>query len=392
MENNENKKYKFLTIILLSVVFGLGAGIVGNIISQSYITNDIFSLPFYGEVNLLNNRDRFGSSLVIRNPKNVIVEQNTKIKEVVTDVEKSIVGIYDKKAIASSSTQVKQDILESFYNLKEKKGSGLVITNDGWILVDFSPANLLSTTTIADKENKKIAEKFVIIDVNKKLYQVKSIIPIKNSQYSFFKIESKDLIVKEFVIPENIEKGELIITLDADNEVDLAWIKDILVDNKKLVRFSDETETNLVFTKDYNNLNQSFFFRLDGGILALRDNGKIKTIDNYLEVINNLFKKETKKLAKLGIYYISLNDLLPLSGVKEKGALIHKNEKDFSVLPDSVAFKSGLKEGDVIISVDSVELNETNDLANILKKYKVGDEVLLEYLRNDKKSELKIAF
>lgn len=72
-----------------------------------------------------------------------------------------------------------------------------------------------------------------------------------------------------------------------------------------------------------------------------------------------------------------------LTEKSEKGALIK------SVTKESSAEKAGLKEQDIITKVGDKKITTPEDLAGIVKTYKPGDEVKINYLRNGKKKETK---
>lgn len=73
-----------------------------------------------------------------------------------------------------------------------------------------------------------------------------------------------------------------------------------------------------------------------------------------------------------------------LSEKSDKGALIK------SVTKGSSAEKAGLKEQDIITKVGDKIITNSADLADIVKTYKPGDEVKMDYLRNGKKKEVKV--
>lgn len=73
-----------------------------------------------------------------------------------------------------------------------------------------------------------------------------------------------------------------------------------------------------------------------------------------------------------------------LSEKSDKGALIK------SVTKGSSAEKAGLKEQDIITQLGDKKITSPEDLAQIVKTYKPGDEVKVNYLRNGKKKEVKV--
>jgi S1-C subfamily serine protease len=60
------------------------------------------------------------------------------------------------------------------------------------------------------------------------------------------------------------------------------------------------------------------------------------------------------------------------------------------VVGGSPASKAGLQQGDIIISMGGITIDENHNYINILYSYKSGDTVPLGVLRNNKKMELQI--
>ncbi len=85
----------------------------------------------------------------------------------------------------------------------------------------------------------------------------------------------------------------------------------------------------------------------------------------------------------LGVRYAMINEELMKREelAVDYGALIvhGKNSDETAVVPDSPADRAGLKENDIILSVDGVKLDET-DLASILRTKKVDDDIELRVL------------
>lgn len=102
--------------------------------------------------------------------------------------------------------------------------------------------------------------------------------------------------------------------------------------------------------------------------------------------------KTTGKISRpyIGVQYVMLtaDTAKELNLSVQEGAYISKN--DGSVVSGSPAQKAGLLAGDVITSVNKVELNGTTSLSSAVGKFKVGDTVELTVLRDGKQQKINV--
>jgi len=108
--------------------------------------------------------------------------------------------------------------------------------------------------------------------------------------------------------------------------------------------------------------------------------------------------KEVKKYGKirrpfLGVRYIVLNreiaqaHKLPV----DYGALIVREILgEEAVVRGSAADGAGLKEYDIILEINDEKITEKNPLANLLQKFKIGEEISLKVLREGKEINIKV--
>lgn len=93
----------------------------------------------------------------------------------------------------------------------------------------------------------------------------------------------------------------------------------------------------------------------------------------------------------LGVRYVSLTDDYAFEhnlSVK-RGAYVVPSRDGSSVVDDSPAAKTGLKEKDVIVKVNNDKIDENNSLTSVLGRHKVGETVTLEVQRGKQSLPLK---
>ncbi len=96
----------------------------------------------------------------------------------------------------------------------------------------------------------------------------------------------------------------------------------------------------------------------------------------------------------LGLRYIILNKqmqqqyTLPV----DYGALVIKDHVPGSeaVIKDSPAHEAGLKENDIILTINKEKINEKYDIADVIQQSKIGDEIHMTYLRDNKTLTTKV--
>ncbi|MFH1232756.1 MAG: S1C family serine protease [Patescibacteria group bacterium] len=377
------KKNNFLLTIILTVIFGLAAGIVGEIVARGYLFNNDALLK---EVNFSHDYNNQG--VVIKDAKNIVIEQNVKVNETIDSVNTSIVGIFKKQATVKRSSSINFN-LNNYYQLDQNIGQGLIITSDGWIISDL-PKEVVSSPI-----------DYVIITKDKNIYSIDKIIKDDLTSFSFIHILAKDLPVRKFANSDEIKNGNLVIAMDFRGNSILTSIINQQVKNSELISYSDGLSGNIILNDlSQQSFNGTFFFNLSGDIIAFADRlepdrgGTIKPISYFTGAIKSLLKYKEIRRASLGVNYIDLTKLALIDGDSnnylKNGAVISKDSKGVSIEKDSQAFLAGLKAGDVITSIDNVELDENNNLTKIIQQHIAGDKINIEYWRQGEKKQTEI--
>lgn len=384
-----NKKNGLILIVVLATIFGLAGGVVGELIGSSYAINRAYSPPFFNEINLSNGAYR-GQNIIIKEPKNVVVEQSDKAAETINSAGASLVGIFKKQPVGPAGAFNQNN----YYNLKKAAAGGLIITSDGWIVTSFP----FSAT--ADRESD--LNNYVVITKDKKIYSLDKIIKDKFSQFSFLRVKAKDFSVKRFVEAAEIKNGQAVLAV---NWSGAGWLNSIADSQSKPgdpINFSDAFSSEIKLTaKPDEEFNGAILFNLGGGVVGLIDQeGGIQPITHFASTILSLLKEQMVRRPSLGVYYVDLSDWLS-AGAKEdseeaeqndrsNGALIAKGPKGIAVVKGGAADLAGLKAGDIIVAVNNVKINQDNDLAEVIGSFMAGDKVTIAYWRGGEKSEAEV--
>ena len=106
------------------------------------------------------------------------------------------------------------------------------------------------------------------------------------------------------------------------------------------------------------------------------------------KVVSDLIDFGSVKRATLGVTMLPLDEKtakdMKLSSLD--GALIHE------VLPGSAAQKAGIKEGDVLVAVDSTPIKSPSGVQEKVNSFYPGDSATLTVIRDGKEHKLKVTF
>jgi S1-C subfamily serine protease len=370
------EKNKVAILLILVLIIGLLAGLVGELVSRAYIFGDAYNIPFFGGISF-SDGNYSGSNLVIQGARKVVVEQNVKIAETINSAKGNLVGVFKK--IKSIDSESGFD-LESYYKLNQALGLGLIITSDGWMITDALPKNL---------SNENIFNNYVVISQERQIYKIDQIINDTLTPFSFIRVEGvRDFSVQQFA-ENKAESGQPAIAV--------GWSGSNLTSivgggQENLLKFSDDLPGELILADAFGeNLKGAAVFDLTGKVIGLIDSrGKTRPISHFQSAIRSLLKNKEIKRPSLGVNYLDLSLLAKEDNKYKKGALIYKGTSGISVVKNSPAALAGLKEGDIVIQVDNIEINENNSLADIIQNRLAGDKINIVYLRAEEKFEVGV--
>jgi serine protease Do len=370
------KKHFLLTIIIICLILGIGGGFIGEIIAMNYFIGSPYGLLSLGNIDF--SQGKFSDQgFVISNAKNVIVQQDAKVDETVKSVANSLVGIYKKQKTAKAVTAFS---LDNFYKLSDAVGQGFIITSDGWIV----------TAMALDKNYAD----YVVMTQDKKIYPIDAAASDNLTDLNFIHVAARDFSVRKIADLAEIKQGNLTVGVDWFG---LGWVSSIEGWSEKnaLIKSSDNFSRKLVLNQDVpKEFKGSVIFNLAGdGLGMLNIKGEIEPLAYLTSAANSLFRNKIIKRPSLGANYINLTELAAIDAANDgwqKGVIIYRDQKGLAVQKNGPADKAGLKEGDIIVSVDNISLDNSNDLAEIIQNYAAGDRITLLIRRNGSEKEVQV--
>ncbi len=393
MSNLSKPDRNFWTTIILIVIGGLFAGVLGSILTQVYIFPS-FSYSA-SELNLANlNNNNLG--LVIRNPQKVIVNQDVKVSETISSIRPSLVGIF--KTISSSSTKQTSAVLNNnshskinsqssatYYRLDHPLFTGLIITADGWVLA-LAPSNLAGNFKFKN---------YTVIGNNRHSYQIDRFIYLQKSPGALMLLHlqgAANLPTKKIVARSDLSLGQSLLIFQGMATIQPSVLTSLV--RKSLVSNSDVLSANLNLTNgDNSKFKNSFVFNLAGDLVAIiNSQQKIIPAFSYQTIWSSLVQNTPATKPFLGVNYLNLS-LIKALGIKlSQGAWLHSGTQGPAVLKNSPAAVAGLRAGDIITWVNNQKIDSRHDLADLLSNYKAGETITLTYNRQgrEKTAEIKL--
>lgn len=383
-KKEKNKKTEFGKNVAIPFLSGvLGAGIVlGTCLGVPSIRNNILSV---------NNTNTVSTNTGITNaPINttqISLEEYSKTGiGVAQKVQPSIVGIKVEYTVNS--------IFMMQPSSAQAEGSGIIISEDGYILTNNHVINSSSTSSFYEIGEASKVTVFLHNDTNG--YEAKVVGTDEETDLAVIKIEKDGLTAAELGDSDSVQVGEFSMAIGNPLGMQSSVTGGLISAVNRDVTDEDGKTFRLIQTDAAINSGNS------GGALV---NSKGQVIG-----INTL------KVAAAGVegmgFAIPINSAKPIYEQliqynKVKRPLIGISGRDLdektakrnnlevgiyvaSVDEFSAAEKAGIKPGDVIVKADGKEVKTMNELNEIKNKHNIGDTMNLTINREGKEKEVTL--
>ena len=268
---------------------------------------------------------------------------------------------------------------------QQGSGSGVIISNDGYIVTNNHVVADADELTVTLNDNKEYSARIIGTD--------------KTTDLALIKIDGKNLPAITIANSENIKVGEWVLAVG--NPFNLTnTVTAGIVSAKGRSLYQNGVESFIQTDAAINPGNS-------GGALV-NTRGELIGINAMLysqtgsfsgygfaiptsimnKVVDDLKKYGTVQRAVIGIQGSDVKNYVDAQKDQGKDIDLGTMEGIYvaKVTEESAAEEAGLKEGDVITAIDGKEVNKMAALQEYLAKKRPGDKVSISYLRDKKKS------
>ena len=378
-----------VALITIGIVIGIVLTVNFNFDKKSIAGKSTSKIYTEAETSWDSEGDESKPTVANFNPNSMFVD-------IVKKVRPSIVSIYTTKSV-----RVDQNPFYFFFRempqgqdhpterRQDGLGSGIIISKDGYILTNYHVI--------------KEVDELKVMMIDNREYEAKVVGSDPATEIALIKIEAENLPVAVLGNSEKVEIGEWVMAIGSPlylTSTVTAGIVSALSRNINIIQDRDTGGIeNFIQTDAAINPGNSggALLNMKGQVIGV--NTAIATRTNYYmgygfavpiniakSVVEDLMNFGEVRRGYLGVYIESV-DPVKAKGVeldKPRGVLI------INVIEESAADKAGLKEGDVILSVNGQEVNQTNELQAKVGIFNPGDKIELEVWRYGKKMDVTV--
>ena len=342
--NKELRKYLFLSLILSFVI------VIGAIV----VYDQYFQKPM-----VIFEKSYSARNISDKELKNLPFEFN----DIVNSNRKAVVYIH---AIKKNGNNI----------MESETGSGFFVLPTGEIVTNAHVVNNAEVITVVDDDNHEYNAQLVALDESSDI----AVIKIKGSNFPFIFFGNSD----------DIKVGDWILIIGSPyklkNSVSAGIISAL---NRNLGLRNNSGIENYIQTDAIANPGNSGGVMLDTegklmGMISAIVSGDNDYRGYSFAIPSGIVKKIAFDLINYGTVQRAWIGLSVTDRKNGKGVLVERVDKD------GAGEEAGLRSGDIITGMDSMEIVNVSQFSGRLALHKPGDRVDLSILRNGKNTELKV--
>ena len=322
-----------------------------------------------------------------------VPNQSTNVIYTYQTVENPVVAIAESNAMSVvginvTYTSTIQSIFGAYESEAKSSGTGIIYTTDGYVITNCH--------VIESAVSAKNAKIYVTLSDDTE-YEAKIVGYDALTDIAVLKVEATNLKAAKFGDSDSIKVGEMVVAIgnplgqEFAGTVTVGYISGV---NRTVT--IDTTAYNLIQTDAAINSGNSGgpLVNISGEVIGV-NTAKIAStgveglgfsipINDVLPIVEELIQHKTIARPYIGIGGIDLSESVAKRNNLVVGIYIQEVEKD------SPAYLAGLKQGDVIVAADGIEVATIEELNEIKNEKKVGDSINIKVYRNKQYKEIKV--
>ncbi len=386
-EKKENKtSYGFAKNIAVPFLSGvLGAGIVlGTCLGVPGIRENLVGSNNKSSVTASTNNT--GTTQTINTTQISLEKYSETGMAVAAKVQPSIVGIKVEYTVNS--------IFMNKQGTAEAEGSGIIISEDGYILTNNHVINSGSTSSYYEIGTASKVSVYLYNDETE--YEAKVIGTDEQTDLAVIKIEKTGLTAAEIGDSDNVNVGEFAMAIGNPLGMQSSVTGGIISAVNREVTDSDGKKYKLIQTDAAINSGNSGGALVNSkgqviGVNTLKVSatgvegmGFAIPINSAKSVYEQLIQYKKVKRPYIGLTGRDLNEETAKRNNLVEGIYV------VSVDEYSAAEKAGVKSGDVIVKADGKDIKTMDELTEIKNTHSIGDEMTITVNRNGKTKDLTL--
>lgn len=386
-EKKENKtSYGFAKNIAVPFLSGvLGAGIVlGTCLGVPGIRENLVGSNNKSSVTASTNNT--GTTQTINTTQISLEKYSETGMAVAAKVQPSIVGIKVEYTVNS--------IFMNKQGTAEAEGSGIIISEDGYILTNNHVINSGSTSSYYEIGTASKVSVYLYNDETE--YEAKVVGTDEQTDLAVIKIEKTGLTAAEIGDSDSVNVGEFAMAIGNPLGMQSSVTGGIISAVNREVTDSDGKKYKLIQTDAAINSGNSGGALLNSkgqviGVNTLKVSatgvegmGFAIPINSAKPVYEQLIQYKKVKRPYIGLTGRDLNEETAKRNNLVEGIYV------VSVDEYSAAEKAGVKSGDVIVKADGKDIKTMDELTEIKNTHSIGDEMTITVNRNGKTKDLTL--